>query len=248
MHRTPRARRFQRGNILFLILLAVALFAALNYAVTSSMQGGGKDASSENAEAAAAELLNFATLLESTINRLRLTNGCQLSQLNFDNLFAPGYDNNFAPTDGRCDIFSSNGGGISWKEIDPTWLVDLATAQSYQNFYTDYGLLNIPSTVCIPNIGTDPACGSSLASNKHLILGLRYLSKELCDAINAKFGYETNTPPAACSPAGDFAGKYTGTFYSAGTYRCPPHANGKRTACINSSRTGYTFYHVLALQ
>lgn len=47
----------QRGNVLFLILLAVVLFAALNYAVTSSMSGGGKNASDERYRLLASQLI-----------------------------------------------------------------------------------------------------------------------------------------------------------------------------------------------
>ncbi|GBH32909.1 hypothetical protein, partial [Sphingobium xenophagum] len=61
--------RSQRGNVLFLILLGVALFAALNYAVTSSMRGEGKSGSSESYELAVTQILQWATTLQHTVAR-----------------------------------------------------------------------------------------------------------------------------------------------------------------------------------
>lgn len=105
----------QRGNILFLILLAVVLFAALSYAVTSSMRGGGNDASRESAKAEAATITQYGTLIEQTISRLRLSQNCSLAQLSFQNDVVTGYDNTATPSDNRCKIFHPSGGGVTWQ-------------------------------------------------------------------------------------------------------------------------------------
>lgn len=68
----PRMSHTERGNILFLILLAVVLFAALSYAVTSSMRGGGKDASDEKLSLMASEILNQVALWRTAHERLRI--------------------------------------------------------------------------------------------------------------------------------------------------------------------------------
>lgn len=58
----------ERGNVLFLILIAVALFAALSYAVTKSTQGGGKNTSEEEISIDVARVLqDCATLRQSTM-------------------------------------------------------------------------------------------------------------------------------------------------------------------------------------
>lgn len=62
----------QRGNILFLILLAVVLFAALAYAVTSSMRGGGKDAGSEKMDLYAAQIINEVGAWRGAMTRLKM--------------------------------------------------------------------------------------------------------------------------------------------------------------------------------
>lgn len=61
------------GNVLFLILIAVALFAALSYAVTSSSRGGGIDAKKDSSELIASEIMNYVSSLEQAVTRLR---GC----------------------------------------------------------------------------------------------------------------------------------------------------------------------------
>ena len=64
-----KARRPQGGNILFLILLAVVLFAALSYAVTSGMRGGGNSASKESLQSQVAALQNTVMGVRSSLLR-----------------------------------------------------------------------------------------------------------------------------------------------------------------------------------
>ena len=62
------------GNVLFLILIAVILFAALSYAVTSSTRSGGSDTSDENLKLKIAEMVNYTTSLRTAVQRAYLLN------------------------------------------------------------------------------------------------------------------------------------------------------------------------------
>lgn len=111
----------QRGNILFLILLAVVLFAALSYAVTQSMRGGGKDASNENVQAGAAAISQYVALLRSEVQRLMLTNDCKPANLDWRNAQYVRYNGTtidslgIAPPSPKagCAVFSAQGGPVT---------------------------------------------------------------------------------------------------------------------------------------
>ena len=77
-----------------------------------------------------------------------------------------------------------------------------------------------------------------------LIIAVRYLKKDVCDAINQNLGQTTNTTAETCSPDGAYTDYFTGSFLNAGQSACSG-ATGKMSYCINSDRSGYTFYHVL---
>ncbi len=97
------------GNVLFIILIAVALFAALSFAVTSSSRNtGSSSTSNEKASLGSGEIFDLFATMDIAVQRLKAS-GCSTTQLNVGFLGAyPSMGRNFgnsnAPADGRCDI------------------------------------------------------------------------------------------------------------------------------------------------
>lgn len=111
----------QNGNALFLILIAVALFAALSYAVTQSSRQTGTQ-NKETLRLQAGELLQYGAQLQHAAQRMKLINGCKEGQLSFNadwdgdgqvrNDLSSDQANTTSPSDGRCRFFANNGGNV----------------------------------------------------------------------------------------------------------------------------------------
>lgn len=100
-----------RGNALFLILIAVALFAALSYAITNSSRGGGGiDKEQEMLDQAVSQQCTAS--IEHGINKLKILNGCPDDQISYE--LADGTNENVNNTsDTNCFLFDNNGAGIT---------------------------------------------------------------------------------------------------------------------------------------
>jgi len=126
-------KRSQKGNVLFLILIAVALFAALSYAVTQSTRGGG-NADDETAQIAASNLLQLMSSYKVGVDRLRV-GGCASNEISF--VGADGsYNNTNSPSDNSCHVFDTNGAGMTYVAPD-----NKALDQSFSGL-TDFGVLS----------------------------------------------------------------------------------------------------------
>lgn len=104
----------QRGNVLFLILIAVALFAALSYAVTSSERTSGSDTKSEQTALVVSQVIQYGADLKSAYLRMKISNECTDDQISYENNFNEwSYVNSNAPTDFRCHMFNPAGGSVA---------------------------------------------------------------------------------------------------------------------------------------
>ena len=160
----------QRGNILFLILIAVALFAALSYAVTSSTRSGSGDTKSEDAQLKAAQYLQYGAALKLAVDRM-IISGIQQDQIKL-------HDASFFPcTSGSSCVFSPDGGKISELKLKTDPEIDL-----YGN---QYGYKEFADGNVVEGVGTaapEIVFARSFTFNEK--------GRKLCEAINKGMGVE----------------------------------------------------------
>jgi len=104
------------GNVLFLILIAVALFAALSYAVTQASRGGGKNIADEQASLETSKQQSIQANIDGALWRLKLINGCRDNEISYE---TPSGDNANpdAPEDNSCHVYHPDGGGVPYIDI-----------------------------------------------------------------------------------------------------------------------------------
>lgn len=216
----------QCGNALFLILIAVALFAALSYAITSSSRGGG-NISKEDAQIAASEILQAASGIDTTFNRMVLR-GIPLTEIAYETpVFVRTDDTEYYPagfnancTTDDCQFFSADGGG--------------ATPQVLRNGFTgDVGL----AVAGTPLLAKRPMLGIG-TSDPDVVIHYFAIELEVCKAINNGLGIITGdgNPPVINDIGTGAGGMYDGTFAS---YDGSSGYVGDEEAALLSGKTAY---------
>lgn len=219
-----------RGNALFLILIAVALFAALSFAITQSDRNTGATVSREENVIAGSRIIEYAGIIKQAISRLRLSSGCTDNQLSFENAQVTGYTNPSAPVDKSCHVFDPAGGHVSFQPPSAATQLKLDFEFNGANMFANMGT-------------TDP----------DLALFLPINSRELCLEINKALGLPKDLAIDWIDNA-----KFTGTYVS--NNAIPDDGGnvdgytGAWSACleakggVNYPRTagaGYFFYSIL---
>lgn len=144
-------RMRERGNVLFLILIAVALFAALSYAVTSSSRTSSGTTDGESNLINSAQITQYPASVRTAVVRM-LINGVTADQLEFNNqaTFANLTDTNpgAAITYG-FGVFHPDGGGASFVTAPPEVMEN--QQPGVWLFTSNYQVQNIGTTVASTN-------------------------------------------------------------------------------------------------
>lgn len=191
MRANRACRTSERGNILFLILLAVVLFAALSYAVTQSMRGGGKDASPEKLELTYSKIQNVLALITIEAQRKRIVSCSYLDISNNTN---------------ACGIFQGSGGGIATADVGKDFnLLYSATVINLPQI----GTASCPEFVAYAMVnstdGNRWAEGDALCNLVNKKNGITYTLDDSANHFDSSTG-----DPTACGGTTDYPAAFNG--------------------------------------
>jgi len=163
-----------RGNALFLILIAVALFAALSYAVTNSGRGG-SGIDDEKAGLLASEALQWFATVQHEFTRMQMLDNIQIDGFDFN---PPAHGRATRCSSDDCRFFENLGG--------PARLFSIADPAFYQN--------GEGSCTGVPTYGDGPQ-SHAMASVRRIeglgrndlgdvYISIECVSQDVCRAIN----------------------------------------------------------------
>lgn len=226
-------KRSQHGNALFIILIGIGLFAALSYAVSQMLNGGGTTGSitKETAALKATEILDYARAVRDSVHDLQISNGCSDEDISLENLVEGGYVNG---ANTSCQVFHSSGGGVSYILPSNEWLNQ---SQSGSSYFRKWWIV----PVFVEDVGS--------ADKRELVMNLPYVDLQICLQINEKLGI---TNPSGNLPGTDgtnwvkFQGDYddstTGAIESLNGIS---QIQGKNVGCYLNQASDVIFYQVL---
>ncbi len=252
---SPRndSRANERGNVLFMIMVAIALFAALNFVLNQGSRSGGESITQEKANIAASDILDYGRLIKQTVQTLQI-NGCNDTEISFENNKVAGYEHT-PPARDECKVFHPDGGAINYIEPEESWMDSINTTRiNYNTWYTT-------PHPWLTGLGTDGSGGLCLGgptdgSCRELMTGVPFIKKEICLAINKKLGWGIDSNGTPYKDNGNSYGAITPLLFT-GTYAdglqmgtaTPSNYAGIMTGCVEGDAVaGYSFFQVLIVR
>lgn len=211
--------QFERGSALFFILISVAIFAALSYAVVEGLrvnEGTTNAVNQDKGQLEATSVLDFAYSVRSAVQQLRI-NGVPADNLNF---VIPGTEPAFSTAPHTSKVFHPQGGHASYVSVWPT-LDDPTQATA-----TEWKFLSN----AVEGIG---------GSGNEVIMALIAVPEKTCSELDRVLLGTTTIPTVS----GDIVGMFSSGTSTISSANCPACV-GKAGACVNNSGLR-AFYFVL---
>jgi len=223
--------RSQSGNVLFLILIVVALFAALSYVVIGHTGRTSQGAGDEAVGLQASEILNYATSISAATQRVITLGQADRTTVSFQNLLDTDYDNSNC-TQNICQVFNSQGG--------------LAVLLPPPDGANDGSAWIYTFDNQVPAIGLSVG-GAPTAAELDLVMILSNLTVTLCEELNDRL-HGSRTIPQEVDSFG--TSKHDGATFGNETLSVIGGAfDGEYSGCIEGNTSPaagtYHFYHVV---
>lgn len=222
MHVSHSCFRRQTGNVMFMLLIAILLFAALTAAITRSDQGSAS-LTGEKTNLSADRVASFGVdVKRATENIVR--NGNSEAAIRFSHADLTGYGT--PDTTPKTEVFNIQGGGAGFMTVPENM--------------NDGSQWEFTGATAAPGVGDN--------ATADLIMVLPNVNERFCRAFNKKAGYGPGdaipTDGGAC--VYDTGQRFNGAFSSspnvmdAGTFRATPAPY----ACV-ACGSAYHVYYVL---
>ncbi len=243
-------RNSQSGNVLFFILIAIALLGALTATLNRSSNNTNDTGSHEQRQIQANEILTYAKSIETAVQNLR-ARGCGENEIAFwHDSNGDGVEgnpdanrNSYAPTDHSCHIFEPEGAGMTFVTVPDNYL------DSFFNASFAFGNYNYGANSSFPGVGRTGNC--SVSECKELTMVLYHIKKELCLQINTALGIEnpSGDAPFERTPLGNWGVAHFQGTYPSSTNGVDNGVYGAKTLCLKHENGSgdelYSFYHIL---
>lgn len=224
------SRKSEKGAAIIYIMIAIALVAALSYAVSKSNRGGVTTLTGERAKLAAQEIVEYGNTVAQAVQKLRLR-GCSDTQISFENSVIAGYTNASSPSDSTCHVYNPNGGSIKFVQFDDT-------------FYENPGIADdLKLSINGDNIVTDNG-----SSNAELVLFITDIKENICTNAQRIVNSDDTAFTGTDFAAG--ASKFTGTYSGSPNTVCNTSADTADSGCCQevtgcNGGSCYHYYQVL---
>jgi hypothetical protein len=236
----------ESGNVLFYILIAVALLAALSYAIAYGSRIAVQNLDEDRLRLLASEVIGYSDNIATAVSQLRLR-GFDPSEISFETPQTAANDYiNTNCADNTCLIFHPAGAGLLWNFAPSQALDTIHSAE------TDYEWWSFSAHYDVKEVGTNCAGDSC----KDLVLYLNYLRRDVCIQINEFLGINNpgDLPPEEDGGLDPMNNHFKGTFSNLAGEVTGKNAedlaalNTQKAACVSHTtpvNPTYIFYQVL---
>jgi hypothetical protein len=174
----------QKGNVLFVVLAAIALFAGLVMAITRSDNTDSSAVLSQaEAKLHAASIMRFGSDVEQAVHRLTTIGGCDIEEVSFERAPFDGSDTDYvnpnSPTNKSCHVFHGNGGQVEYITFEDKWKDEnFSDIDIYGDWFFSF--------FCLGS-GGSPNCNSEAEAERRASLAViaPMIKLEICKNLNS---------------------------------------------------------------